>query len=225
MRLSFHPDFQYFFIKENQSIHRLILASNTWQQSGVPQPEAMRVDAATRLLWRFPPRRLEAEAIRDSIVAVSGVLNTKMGGPGFSGFEVEMENVRHFFPKANYGPDDFRRMVYMTKIRQERESVFGAFDCPDASQVISKRSRSTTPLQALNLFNSSFVVQQSELLSKRLMKQKKSLPEQVQLSYLLCFGRSADIDEVSDAVRFAEDFGLVSLCRGLLNSNEFLFIP
>jgi hypothetical protein len=183
------------------------------------------LDAATRLLWRFPPRRLEAEAIRDSIVAVSGVLNTRMGGRGFSGFEVEMENVRHFFPKSTYGPDDFRRMVYMTKVRQERESVFGAFDCPDASQVISKRSRSTTPLQALNLLNSSFVVQQSELLSKRLKTQKDSLAEQIQLAYQLCFGRPAEPDEVTDAERFARKFGLESLCRGLLNSNEFLFIP
>ena len=206
-------------------IHRLILTSGTWQQSSVPQTAAVRVDAATRLLWRFPPRRLEAEAIRDSIVAVSGVLNAKMGGRGFSGFEVEMENVRHFFPKSAYGPDDFRRMVYMTKIRQERESVFGAFDCPDASQVISKRSRSTTPLQALNLLNSSFVVQQSELLSKRLKTQNNLLAEQVQLAYQLCFGRRAEADEVADAERFAKEFGLVSLCRGLLNSNEFLFIP
>ncbi|MCP4859277.1 MAG: DUF1553 domain-containing protein [Fuerstiella sp.] len=206
-------------------IQRLILTSNTWQQSSAPQAEAVRVDAGTRLLWRFPPRRLEAEAIRDSIVAVSGALNTQMGGPGFSGFEVEKENVRHFFPRKTYGPDDFRRMVYMTKIRQERESVFGAFDCPDASQVISKRSRSTTPLQSLNLFNSSFVVQQSELLSKRLKKQNDSLAEQVQLAYLLCFGRNADVDEATDAEQFARKFGLVSLCRGLLNSNEFLFVP
>jgi hypothetical protein len=206
-------------------IHRLLLTSHTWQQSSVPQTDAIRADAATRLLWRFPPRRLEAEAIRDSIVAVSGVLNPRMGGPGFSGFEVEMENVRHFFPKSTYGPDDFRRMVYMTKIRQERESVFGAFDCPDASQVISKRSRSTTPLQALNLLNSSFVVQQSELFSKRLRAQHASPAQQIQLAYQLCFGRRAEADEVSDAEEFAREFGLVSLCRGLLNSNEFLFIP
>ncbi|MDG2131545.1 MAG: DUF1553 domain-containing protein [Fuerstiella sp.] len=206
-------------------IHRLILTSRTWQQSSIPRSDAVSVDAATRLLWRFPPRRLEAEAIRDSIVAVSGALNPKAGGPGFSGFEVEPENVRHFFPKTAYGPDDFRRMVYMTKVRQERESVFGAFDCPDASQVISKRSRSTTPLQALNLLNSSFVVQQSGLLSKRLKAQKESREEQIQLAYLLCFGRRAEADEASDAERFAEKFGLTSLCRGLLNSNEFLFIP
>ena len=76
--------------------------SNIWQQDSRPRKDALAVDAASRLLWRFPPRRLEAEAIRDSILATSGVLDLKMGGPGFSGFEVQMENVRHFFPKTTY---------------------------------------------------------------------------------------------------------------------------
>nr|MBC8289155.1 DUF1549 domain-containing protein [Planctomycetota bacterium] len=91
-------------------IHRLILMSSTWQQDSRPRKEGLAIDAASRLLWRFPPRRLEAEAIRDSILATSGVLDLTMGGPGFSGFEVQMENVRHFFPKKNYGPADWRRM-------------------------------------------------------------------------------------------------------------------
>ena len=60
------------------------------------------------------------------MLQTSDVLDLKMGGPGFSGFEVQMENVRHFFPKKNYGPADWRRMIYMTKVRQEQESVFGA---------------------------------------------------------------------------------------------------
>ena len=137
-------------------IHRLILNSATWQQSSRPNKDALRVDATSRLLWRFPQRRLEAEAIRDSILAVSGVLDLESaGGPGFSPFEVQMENVRHYHAKTSYGPGDWRRMVYMTKVRQEREHVFGAFDCPDASMVVPKRSRSTTPLQALNLLKQS----------------------------------------------------------------------
>ncbi|MEZ6135449.1 MAG: DUF1553 domain-containing protein [Pirellulaceae bacterium] len=70
--------------------------------------------------------------------------------PGFSPFEIEMENVRHYHAKKSFGPEDWRRMIYMTKVRQEREQVFGAFDCPDASMVVPG-SRSTTPLQALNL--------------------------------------------------------------------------
>ena len=153
----------------------------------------MRVDATSRLLWRFPPRRLEAEAIRDSILAVTGVLDLEnAGGPGFSPFEVEMENVRHYHAKKTYGPEDWRRMIYMTKVRQEREQVFGAFDCPDASMVVPKRSRSTTPLQALNLFNSQFVMQQADLFAKRLEKDSETLPQQITRAWQLCFQRYAD---------------------------------
>ena len=80
-------------------VHRLILTSSTYQQSNQPREDALQADAATEWWWRFPPRRLEAEPIRDSILAVTGVLDTRMYGPGFSGFEVELENVRHYFPK------------------------------------------------------------------------------------------------------------------------------
>ena len=118
-------------------LHRTILTSATWRQDNRPNADAMRVDAATRLLWRFPTRRLEAEGIRDAILSASGALNLEdMGGPGFSPFAVEMENVRHYHAKESYGPEDWRRMIYMTKVRQEREQVFGAFDCPDASQAV-----------------------------------------------------------------------------------------
>ena len=165
-------------------IHKLILLSNTFQQSSTPRDDALAVDAGSRLLWRFPPRRLEAEAIRDCILSASGVLDARMGGPGFSGFEVEMENVRHFFPKTKFGPEDWRRMVYMTKVRQERDAIFGAFDCPDLSQVMPKRSRSTTPLQALNLFNSQFMLQQAELLAKRLEGEAEG-PDQADSARLL----------------------------------------
>ncbi|QDT66517.1 PSD1 and planctomycete cytochrome C domain-containing protein [Calycomorphotria hydatis] len=207
-------------------IHRLILNTRSWQQDSRPRAEAIAKDASSRLLWRFPPRRLEAEAIRDSTLAVSGVLNLQMGGPGFSGFKVHPENVRHYFPKDEYGPADWRRMIYMTKVRQEKESVFGVFDCPDASQAVSKRSRSTTPLQAFNLFNSSFVVQQSELLAKRL---ERTFPSSGKAraghAYELVFGRPATSAEVDDAHQFARQFGWPALCRAFFNSNEFVFIP
>jgi mono/diheme cytochrome c family protein len=208
-----------------KSLHRQILLSATWQQSSLPQAEAIRTDAQSRLLWRHPPRRLEAEAIRDSILSVSGVLDKTSGGPGFSGFEVEMENVRHFFPKQSYGPEDFRRMVYMTKVRQERDSVFGAFDCPDASQTMPRRSRSTTPLQALNLLNSEFIRDQSQRFAERLSAESSGMEDQIHSAYLLCFSRRASAEEVSDAGEFISAYGLPAFCRAMLNANEFLFIP
>lgn len=216
-----------------KSVHRKILLSNTWQQSSIPNSEAVAKDAGSRLLWRFPPRRLEAESIRDSMVTVSGAFNPTSGGPGFSAFEVQMENVRHYFPKKNYGAEDWRRMVYMTKIRQERESTFGAFDCPDGSQVMPSRSRSTTPLQALNLFNSEFVLQQAEVFAKRLetdvqlhVREERELIEaRVQRAYELCYSRKPSARELASAGKFIQQQGLQQFCRALLNSNEFLFIP
>ncbi|MEM7233354.1 MAG: DUF1553 domain-containing protein, partial [Planctomycetota bacterium] len=205
-------------------VQRLLLNSSTFRQSSAPSAKALSIDAAGRLLWRFPPRRLEAEAIRDSILNASGVLSLRMHGPGFSGFRVQNENVRHYFPKERYGPGDFRRMVYMTKVRQEHESVFGAFDCPDASQVAPVRSRSTTPLQALNLFNSKFVAEQAELFAKRLEHERDG-DERIRLAFELSFGRDPDAEELREAVRFVANHGLTALCRAFLNTNEFLFIP
>src|SRR5690606_9877834 len=86
------------FIQRDWSIkqmHRLILTSQTWQQDSLPNNEALSIDGDSRLLWRFPPRRIEAEGIRDGILSVTGKLDTKAGGPGFSAFRVEAENVRH----------------------------------------------------------------------------------------------------------------------------------
>lgn len=207
-------------------IHRLILLSDTFRQANIPSPRAMNIDAGTRLLWRFPSRRLEAEAVRDCVLAVSGALDPRMGGPGFSGFEVEMENVRHYHPKQNFGPDDWRRMIYMTKVRQERDAVFGVFDCPDLSQVMPQRSRSTTPLQALNLFNSQFMLQQAELLAKRLEGERPDGREgQIKLAFWLCFGRDPQSEELAHALELVDRHGMVAMCRALLNANEFLFIP
>jgi len=137
-----------------------------------------------------------------------------------------MENVRHFHPKSTYGPDDFRRMIYMTKVRQEQESVFGSFDCPDASQVTPKRSRSTTPLQALNLLNSTFVTEQAGYFAEQLNKDApQSTSAKVQLAFERCFNRVPTSNELADSVAFIEQAGLVQFCRAMLNANEFVFIP
>lgn len=205
-------------------VHRMLLTSTTFKQSSQPNDLALAKDAGGELLWRFTPRRMAAEVMRDSMVAASSVLDQRMGGRGFDGFEVEMENVRHFFPKKNYGPADWRRMIYMTKVRQEKDSVFGAFDCPDGSQIISRRSRSTTPLQSLNLLNSTFALQQAELFSKSLKRTSGESSEQVLQAYQMVFSRPPSKDEQNDAIEFIAEYGLSAFCRAVFNSNEFLFI-
>ena len=206
-------------------VQRLILLSHTYRQSSQPQADAIRTDADCRTLWRFPPRRLEAEVIRDSMLHVSGVLQLKLGGRGFNPFRVVKETVHHYFPKDKFGPADWRRMIYMTKFRQEQDAVFGLFDCPDGNQTIASRSRSTTPLQALNLLNSNFVLSQSQLFAERLQSTSSSPTAQVQTAFSLCFGRLPDAAEQDSALKLMTDHGLPALCRALFNANEFLFIP
>ncbi len=159
------------------------------------------------------------------MLAVSGKLNPVMGGPGFSAFEIEMENVRHYFPKKSFGPNDWRRMVYMTRVRQERDSVFGVFDCPDNSQVTPKRSRSTTPLQALNLLNSNFVMEQAKFFADRLTASESDSAKRIHLAYELCFGREPDEAEIAEAEAFVQRTDWTQFARAMLNANEFVFIP
>jgi hypothetical protein len=207
-------------------LHRVLLTSQTWRQDNRPRSEGMEADAASRLLWRFPPRRLEAEGIRDAILTVSGKLAVDdEGGPGFSAFEVALENVRHYHAKTNYTEADWRRMIYMTKVRQEKEHVFGAFDCPDASQAVPKRSRSTTPLQALNLLNSKFVMEQADFFAKRLEAEADNSEGRIRRAFALCFQREPSPEDLADATAFIEQEGLVQFTRAMLNANEFVFIP
>ena len=209
-----------------KALQREILTSATWRQSSTPRQEALKVDAGSRLLWRFPPRRLEAEGIRDSILAVSGNLDRTAGGPSFFLHEVDRENVYHYHPKEKFTPAESRRMVYAFKVRMEQDGIFGAFDCPDGSLVMPKRSVSTTPLQALNLFNSRFVIQQSETFAERLRKEAgDDNAAQVKRAWQLAFNRLPDRAETKPAVAFAKAEGLPALCRAVLNANEFLFIP
>ena len=207
-------------------LHRLILTSATWRQASTPRREALKVDAGSRLLWRFPPRRLEAEGIRDSILTVSGNLDRTPGGPSFYLHEVDRENVYHYRPKEEFGPADTRRMVYAFKVRMEQDGIFGAFDCPDGSLVMPKRSASTTPLQALNLFNSRFILSQAEAFAARLRRDAgEDLPAQVRRAWQLAFNRAPSRAEARDAVAFARAEGTPALCRAVLNANEFLFLP
>jgi len=207
-------------------LQRQILLSSTWRQSSAPREEAMRVDAGSRYLWRFPPRRLEAEGIRDSILSVSGNLDPTPGGPGYYLHDVDRENVYHYFPKEKFGPAESRRMVYAFKVRMEQDGIFGSFDCPDGSLVMPRRGTSTTPLQALNLFNSRFVVDQAETFAARLAGEAgDDVAAQVRRAWALAFGREPRAVETAEAVEFARAEGLPALCRAVLNANEFLFIP
>jgi hypothetical protein len=202
----------------------MILSSRTYQQAAIWDTNAAEVDRDNRLLWRYPTRRLEGEAIRDCVLAISGELNLQTGGPGFNFFQTR-GGLNGFPPVENFTPNELRRMIYQHKVRMEPVPVFGAFDCPDAGQSMPKRSRSTTAIQALNLFNSPFLLERAEKFAARVTKDTSLPVEQVRLSFALALGRNPTASEQSAAMQAVESHKLASLCRVLFNSNEFLFIP
>ena len=208
-----------------KELHRLIMSSNTYQQSSKIREDAKVIDGDSRLLWRFPTRRIEGEAIRDSILQISGKLNLKMGGTGFNFFKTR-GGLSGFPVLEKLTANEFRRMIYAHKIRMEPAPVFGVFDCPDAGQPMPKRSQSTTPLQALNLFNSEFIQDRSLDFAKRLEKLfPNSIESQVQSCFEFTLGRKPSAAELAAAKEMVTSHQLDALCRALFNSNEFLFMP
>jgi hypothetical protein len=206
-------------------LQRLIVSSATFRQGSAAHGAGLSADAQNRFLWRFSPRRLEAEAIRDAILSVSGRLDRRMGGPGFRFFELNENYVRVYQPRTEWNEETFRRMIYGTVVRQRPDGVFGVFDCPDAGQIAPKRTSSTTPLQALNLLNSTFVMQQSRFFAQRLQRESGKRSEaQVKHAFALAFQRAPTETELNAARDLIEAEGLTVFCRALLNANEFVYL-
>jgi hypothetical protein len=151
-----------------------------------------------------------------------------MGGPGFDLFIPNIstgQGVRVYKPRTEFGPAEWRRMIYQSKPRMRLDDTFGAFDCPDAGQSTPKRSASTTALQVLNLFNSPFMQQQAGFFADRLKKEAgEEVAAQVRLGYQLAFQRDPLELEMSDAEQLIEKHGLKAFCLALFNANEFLFV-
>jgi Protein of unknown function (DUF1553)/Protein of unknown function (DUF1549)/Planctomycete cytochrome C len=222
------------FIRSGWSVkhmHRLMVLSETFRQSGfgisrnAAAEAATTLDAESRYLWRFPSRRLEAEIIRDSMLAVSGQLDLKMHGRGFNLFQ-QRGGLAGFVAVETLTPENQRRMIYAHKVRREPEAVFGAFDCPDAGQSTAIRRTSTTPIQALNLFNSRFTLDSAAAFAARVQKEAgPDITAQITRAYQLALNRAPTSEELSDTELTIRQHGLSVLCRALFNSNEFLFMP
>jgi hypothetical protein len=205
-------------------IHRLILNSATYRQSGRIDPKAVAIDKDNRLLWRNPTRRIDAESLRDAILAVSGVLDQRMGGPGYTVWKNNTNYVVVFKPLEILGPAADRRMIHQFKPRSQEDPTFGAFDCPDASQVVARRNVSTTALQALNLFNSRFVVDRAAAFARRVEREAGPSGEAgIRRSFRLAYGREPEPAELAGAKRLVEVAGMPGLGRAIFNSNEFLY--
>ena len=186
---------------------------------------ATAIDADNTLLWRFSPRRLEAEVLRDAMLAVSGQINLQMGGPGFRPFTVASFNSDFYEPKDLPGPEFNRRTVYRMNVNSGKEPLLDAFDCPDPSVKTPRRGVTTTPLQALALMNNSFVQRQAAQLAARALKQSDhDLTGAVRTAYRLALGRAPTADETKRALATALERSLTNVCWALLNSTEFVYV-
>jgi hypothetical protein len=205
-------------------LHRQIVLSKTFRQASRPRAEALKIDADSRLLWRFPPRRLEAEAIRDSILRVSGKLNLQMGGPGFSFFK-QRGGLSDYSIIETFDESGWRRMIYALKIRMQSVGIFGTFDCPDAGQMKPKRTQSITPTQSFGLFNSPMVIRQANFFADRVQNEVgDQVSGQVNRAFVIAMSRPPNDRERGRMIELVKKEGLPQLCRVLMNTSEFIYI-
>jgi hypothetical protein len=216
------------FIADGWSIkqlHRRIMLSSAYQQSSQFDEKAAAMDGENRLLWRFTPRRLEGEAVRDAMLAVSGQINQQMGGPSFRPFTLKVFN-SHFYELTDpLGPGYNRRTVYRINVNSAKSPLLDSLDCPDPSVKMPRRSVTTTPLQALGLMNNSFARRQAHHFALRLQKEAGADPDaQIERAYVLAFGRKPTMSEASRALAVTWEHGMETFCWALLNANEFLYV-
>ena len=204
---------------------RLLVTTDAFRRSSLPNDVGLKTDAGSALLWRYPPRRVEAEVVRDSILQASGKLDLRLGGRSF-----RIHNVKAVYSQwevvDNHGEDTWRRMIYQERMRRVDDQIFTAFDFPDCGQVRAKRPVSTTPLQALNLLNSPFVVAQCEFIAERALREANDdFKAATMRAFELILGRKPDAEELAACLEVGETNSLAIVCRGLINSNEFAFLP
>lgn len=222
------------FVNKNWSVkylHELIVTSATYCQSNRPldfsEQKKAGISVDDSLLWRFPPRRLEAEAIRDSLLFVSGKLDFTAGGPGFSVYGTKSA-FGEWKPKTKLGPKTWRRMIYMQKMRAADDGMFKVFDLPDCGQVMTLRGESTTPLQALNMFNSEFLYEHAAYLGARVAAEcgADATPEKLaERLFLIALSRRPSDSERRLVAAVIREDSLTSASRAVLNTNEFLILP
>jgi hypothetical protein len=208
-----------------KALHRLIVTSATYRQSPGFDPKAAEVDPNNRIVWRFAPRRLEGEAVRDAMLAASGKLNRESGGPSARPFRVETFNSAFYLPFDEDRPEFNRRSVYRMNVTSSRDPVLDVLDCPDPSVKTPRRNATTTPLQALTLMNNPFADRMARSFAERIRREAGDQPkDQVMLAYRLALGRPPSAREQDRATKVIRDAGLKPLCWALLNASEFVYV-
>jgi hypothetical protein len=211
-----------------KKLHRLIVTSAVYRQaSAVPNPAARAVDSGNTLLWRQNRRKLEAEAVRDSLLSVSGKLDLTMGGPSFQDFVVERpEHSPHYqYHLADpENPATHRRSVYRFLVRSQPQPFMAVLDCADPSMSVDKRNETLNPLQALALMNNKLTVAMAKHFAARLEREQQTADEQIRWGMKLALGREGTVQERKELAEIAGRFGMAAACRVMMNLNEFVFV-
>lgn len=208
-----------------KKMHRLILTSQTYRQASTSNAAAKKVDADNRLLWRFSPRRVEAEVIRDAMLMAAGNLNATMGGPSFRPFTVSSYGSKFYALIDRDTPEFNRRSIYRMTVHSARNPLLEALDCPDPSSKTPKRNVSTTPTQALEMMNDVFVLRQARILAERVRKNAGTdVRKQSITAVALTLCRKPTPLELTRATKFLKTNTLEMYCWALLNSGEFAYV-
>ncbi len=229
------------FIRDGWSVKkhiRFLVLSQTFQQSSQPSPGAMAADPLNRLLTRYPIRRLEAESIRDAILASSGRLDRTLYGPSINPYREQPKDYRRLFQ----GPLDGagRRSVYLKVTRHEGARFLEIFDFPNPTVARGVRDVTNVPPQALALMNDPFVADQAGVWADRLINQTASIETRIDAMFLAALGRPPEmaeaqrfrglVTELASQHKVADDKILTSrdlwqdLAHAMFNLKEFVYI-
>jgi mono/diheme cytochrome c family protein len=215
-----------------KSLHRLIVTSSTYRQATQMQSAEVargnqERDADNRYLWRMNRRKLEAELIRDSVLALAGKLDRTLYGPSFEDFVIDKPEHSPHYEYHLHDPEDpqsHRRSVYRFLVRSQPQPFMASLDCADPSMQVDKRNESLSALQALTLLNNPFMATMSQHFARRLETLPGTMLEKVDRAYYEAVGRKPSESERQQLADFAEQHGLANLCRVLVNLNEFVFV-
>ncbi len=210
-----------------KKLHQLIVTSATYRQSSAGVVAFENVDADNRYLWRANRRKLEAEAVRDAVLFVSGKLDLTMGGASFQDFVIEKPEHSPHYEYRLHDPDDpksHRRSIYRFIVRSQQQPFMTTLDCADPSMQVGRRNESQSPLQALAMLNNSLMLTMSKHFAAKLDQPDGALPAKVRRAYLEAIGRAPSPEDQKVLTEYAQQFGLTNFCRVLFNLNEFSFV-
>jgi hypothetical protein len=228
------------FVKDGwsvKSLHRLLMNSRAYQTACIENPDYARRDPQNQSLWTFNRRRLSAEELRDSMLAVSGALDPTPGGPHPFKPEWDRRYTQH-----NPFVDDFptdRRSIYLMQQRIRSQPYLGTFNGADANACTGQRGSDTAPQQALFVLNSDFAHRQAKVLAARLARGTSPTDQRIAKGFLLALGRPPTDDEAKEAAEYLnavaeplraagignrEEGAWASYLRVLLGSSEFIFV-